>query len=70
MRSTYKTIGLWVILIALFVAFYNVFSGHGEPVQQLSFTQFMGKVEEEKIRRNPMAAGTAIIRKVLGALKF
>ena len=26
--------------------------------------------EEEKIRRNPMAAGTAIIRKVFGALKF
>ena len=32
-RSSYKTIGLWVILIILFVAFYNFFSHSGESVR-------------------------------------
>jgi cell division protease FtsH len=49
-RSTYKTIGLWVILIVLFVAFYNFFSQGSEQVQEPSFTQFLSKVEERKVQ--------------------
>ncbi|MBN8467541.1 ATP-dependent zinc metalloprotease FtsH [Corallococcus exiguus] len=50
MRSTYKTIGLWVILIVLFVAFYNFFSQGNEQVQEPTFTQLLTKVEEKKVR--------------------
>ncbi|MBJ6762720.1 ATP-dependent zinc metalloprotease FtsH [Myxococcaceae bacterium JPH2] len=50
MRSTYKTIGLWVILIVLFVAFYNFFSQGSDQVQEPTFTQLLTKVEEKKVR--------------------
>ncbi len=49
MRSSYKTIGLWVILIVLFVAFYNFFSKGGEEPQEPTFTAFLGKVDEKKV---------------------
>ena len=49
MRSSYKTIGLWVILIILFVAFYQFFSKGGEEVQDLTYSQFQKKVAEKKI---------------------
>jgi len=49
-RSTYKTIGLWVLLIVLFVAFYNFFSQGGDQPQEPTFTQFLAKVEDKKIR--------------------
>jgi cell division protease FtsH len=49
-RSTYKTIGLWVILIVLFVAFYNFFSTGGDQVQEPTFTQFLANVEANKVR--------------------
>ncbi len=48
-RSSYKTIGLWVILIILFVAFYNFFSHGQEEVQELSFTSLQKKVKDKKI---------------------
>ena len=48
-RSNYKSIGLWVILIVLFVAFYNFISHGGEEVQEPTFTQFLNKVNEKKI---------------------
>ncbi|CAM3121589.1 ATP-dependent metallopeptidase FtsH/Yme1/Tma family protein [Corallococcus sp. ZKHCc1 1396] len=50
MRSTYKTIGLWVILIVLFVAFYNFFSQGNEQVQEPTFTQLLTKVDEKKVQ--------------------
>ena len=50
MRSTYKTIGLWVILIVLFVAFYNFFSQGNEQVDEPAFTQLLSKVEKKEVR--------------------
>jgi cell division protease FtsH len=49
-RSTYKTIGLWVILIVLFVAFYNFFSQGSEQVEEPSFTQLLSKIEKKDVR--------------------
>ena len=46
MRSSYKTIGLWVILIALFVCFYNIFSRQTEEVQEPTFTQLLTKIRD------------------------
>ncbi|MEW6430402.1 MAG: ATP-dependent zinc metalloprotease FtsH [Myxococcota bacterium] len=49
MRSSYKTIGLWVILIILFVAFYQFFSGKQTEVNVLTYSAFQKKVAEKKI---------------------
>ncbi len=49
MRSSYKTIGLWVILIVLFVAFYNFFSHQGDETQDADLHQVPSKVEEKKV---------------------
>jgi len=50
-RNSYKTIGLWVILIILFVAFYQIFSGPKEVVQNLSYTEFTQKVTDKQITK-------------------
>jgi cell division protease FtsH len=61
-RSSYKTIGLWIILIVLFVAFYNFFSQRGEEVQEPTFSSFLTKVEEKKVQsvsiKNNVYSGT------------
>jgi len=57
-RSTYKTIGLWVILIVLFVAFYNFFSQSNEQVQEPSFTQLLAKIEDKKVREISVKGNT------------
>jgi cell division protease FtsH len=57
-RSTYKTIGLWVILIVLFVAFYNFFSQGNEQVQEPSFTQLLTKIEDKKVREISVKGNT------------
>ncbi len=49
MRNSYKTIGLWVILIILFVAFYQIFSGQKETVRNLTYSEFQKAVAEKKI---------------------
>jgi len=49
-RSTYKTIGLWVILIVLFVAFYNFFSQGSDQVEEPTFTQLLKKVDDKEVR--------------------
>ncbi|MCP3103508.1 ATP-dependent zinc metalloprotease FtsH [Myxococcus sp. K15C18031901] len=58
MRSTYKTIGLWVILIVLFVAFYNFFSQGNDQVTEPSFTQLLTKVEEKKVKEVAVKGNT------------
>ena len=49
MRSSYKTIGLWVILIALFIAFYQVFQHTGEEPVEKSFSSFLNDVKDKKV---------------------
>jgi len=48
-RNSYKTIGLWVVLIVLFVAFYQIFSGPKEVVKNISYSTFQKQVAEKKI---------------------
>jgi cell division protease FtsH len=57
-RSTYKTIGLWVILIVLFVAFYQFFSNSNDQVQEPTFTHFLAKVEDKKVREVSVKGNT------------
>src|SRR5262249_33777701 len=49
LRSSYKTIGLWVILIALFIAFYQVFQHSAEEPTEKSFTTFLNDVKDKKV---------------------
>ena len=49
MRSSYKTIGLWVALIVIFVFFFKYFGADHDEVQSLSFTTFQKKVADHKI---------------------
>ena len=51
MRSSYKTIALWVALIVLFVVFYNVFQKTGEEVADYSWSQLVSKARDKKITR-------------------
>jgi cell division protease FtsH len=48
-RSSYKTIGLWVLLIAVFAFCFKLFSATPKEVQHLSFSVFEKKVAEKKI---------------------
>ena len=49
MRNSYKTIGLWVILIILFVAFYQIFSGPKDVVKNITYSSFQKQVADRKI---------------------
>ncbi len=49
MRNSYKTIGLWVLLIVLFVAFYQIFSGAKDVVKSITYSSFQKMVSEKKI---------------------
>ncbi len=49
MRNSYKTIGLWVILIILFVAFYQIFSGQKEVVKNITYSTFQKQIADKKI---------------------
>ena len=48
-RSSYKTIGLWVILIALFVA-STTSSPDRREVEEPTFTALLTKIDEKKVR--------------------
>ncbi len=49
MRNSYKTIGLWVILIMIFVAFFQYMNtGRDEP-KVVSFTEFQRMVTDKKV---------------------
>ncbi|MGA9522337.1 MAG: ATP-dependent metallopeptidase FtsH/Yme1/Tma family protein, partial [Myxococcaceae bacterium] len=58
MRSSYKTIGLWVILIVLFVAFFKYFSSQGEEVKKESISQLIEKVEAGKVKKVTIQGNT------------
>ena len=49
MRNSYKTIGLWVILIILFVAFYQIFSSKTDVVKNITYSAFQKQVADKKI---------------------
>jgi len=49
-RSSYKTVGLWLVLIVLFVGFYNFFSRTTEEVQEIPFTTFLEKVDGRGVK--------------------
>ena len=50
MRSSVKTVGLWLVLIVVFIGFYNFFSRTAEEVQEIPFTTFLEKVDGRGVK--------------------
>ena len=50
MRQSYKTVLLWVVLILMFVAFYQFFAQHDRKQKELAFSDFIAKVEQGEVR--------------------
>ncbi len=51
MRSSFKTIGLWVILIGLFIAFYQFIAGHNDEEKEFSWSEFKAKVAKQNVKK-------------------
>jgi cell division protease FtsH len=49
-RSTYKTIGLWVLLIAVFAGVFLTMSKAGKDPQKPTFTAFVERVEKGQVK--------------------
>ena len=50
LRQSYKTVLLWVVLILMFVAFYQFFAQHDRKQKELAFSDFISKVEKGDVR--------------------
>jgi len=50
LRQSYKTVLLWVVLILMFVAFYQFFAQHGREAKKLDYSDFIAKVESGEVR--------------------
>ncbi len=50
MKQSHKTILLWILLIAMFVSFYQIFSNSPQEGQSISFSQFWDEVEKDNVR--------------------
>ncbi len=51
MRSTYKTVGLWFVLILIFVGLFNFFSETGNDVREPTFTEFLARVDAKEVQK-------------------
>jgi cell division protease FtsH len=50
LRQSYKTVLLWVVLILMFVAFYQFFASHDRKQKELAFSDFIAKVDRGEVR--------------------
>jgi cell division protease FtsH len=50
LRQSYKTVLLWVVLILMFVAFYQFFASHDRKQKELPFSDFIAKVERGEVK--------------------
>jgi preprotein translocase subunit YajC len=49
-RQSYKTVVLWIVLILMFVAFYQFFAQHGREPKEFAFSDFIARVEAGEVR--------------------
>jgi cell division protease FtsH len=49
-RQSYKTVLLWVVLILMFLSFYQFFQQHGREQKELAFSDFVAKVDEGAVK--------------------
>lgn len=49
MRQSYKTVLLWVVLIVMFVSFYQFFNHNGTDVKDTAYSDYLAKVEAGEV---------------------
>ena len=49
MRQSYKTVLLWVVLIVMFVSFYQFFNHNGTEVQDKDFSDYLAQIEGKQV---------------------
>jgi cell division protease FtsH len=50
LRQSYKTVLLWVVLILMFVAFYQFFAQHGREQKEFAWSDFSAQIEKDNVR--------------------
>jgi len=58
LKQSYKTILLWVILILVFMAVYNLLSNSGKDVKELDFSTMMAKAQTGEIKNVKIKGST------------
>ncbi len=62
MKQSYKTLALWVVLVAMFVFFWQFFNSHGQAPVDTSYGDFLTYVEQGRIDhlsiKGPIYTGT------------
>ena len=49
MRQSYKTVLLWVVLIVMFVSFYQFFNHSGADIRETAYSEYLAKVESGEV---------------------
>ena len=50
MKQSHKTILLWILLIAMFISFYHIFTAKPQEGKEIPFSQFWQEVEQDNVR--------------------
>jgi cell division protease FtsH len=50
LKQSHKTILLWILLIAMFISFYQIFSSSPQEGKVISFSEFWDEVEKDNVR--------------------
>lgn len=50
-RQSYKTVLLWVMLIVMFVSFYQFFNHTGAEIRETDFSDYLAQVETQQVEQ-------------------
>ncbi len=65
MKQSHKTILLWILLIAMFISFYQIFSTAPQEGKEIQFSQFWEEVTKDNVR-NVTIKGKGIRMEISG----
>ena len=57
-RQSYKTVLLWVVLIVMFVSFYQFFNHNGAEVKEADYSTFLTQVEKQQVEQVAIKGNT------------
>ncbi len=50
MKQLYKNVLLWAVILVMFVAFYQFFNSHQQPVRDLTYGEFLTYVDQGRVK--------------------
>ncbi len=50
MKQSHKTVALWILLIVMFIGFYQILSGHPQEGKPIPLSQFWEEVRKDNVR--------------------